>query len=31
LHEAAHDVGGGTLIATVIDADGNVVGLVQPA
>jgi predicted enzyme related to lactoylglutathione lyase len=31
LHEPAHDVGGGTLIATVIDADGNVVGLVQPA
>ncbi len=24
-----HDVGGGTLIATVKDADGNVTGLVQ--
>jgi predicted enzyme related to lactoylglutathione lyase len=24
------DVGGGKLIATVIDADGNVVGLIQP-
>ena len=25
------DVGGGTLIATLVDADGNVIGLVQPA
>jgi len=25
------DVGGGKLIATLIDADGNVIGLVQPA
>ena len=25
------DVGGGKLIATVMDADGNVIGLVQPA
>jgi predicted enzyme related to lactoylglutathione lyase len=28
---AAKDVGGGKLIATVKDADGNVVGLIQPA
>ena len=27
--EAAHDVGGGRLVATVTDADGNVLGLVQ--
>jgi predicted enzyme related to lactoylglutathione lyase len=27
--EAAHDVGGGRLIATVKDADGNVFGLLQ--
>lgn len=25
-----HDVGGGRLIATVKDADGNVIGLLQP-
>jgi predicted enzyme related to lactoylglutathione lyase len=29
LKEAAHDVGGGRLVATVTDADGNVLGLVQ--
>jgi predicted enzyme related to lactoylglutathione lyase len=28
-HEPIRDVGGGKLIATVKDADGNVVGLVQ--
>ncbi|MGO4615872.1 VOC family protein [Nocardia sp. 2YAB30] len=27
--EAAHDVGGGRLVATVTDADGNVLGLIQ--
>ena len=27
--EAAHDVGGGRLVATVTDADGNVLGLLQ--
>jgi predicted enzyme related to lactoylglutathione lyase len=27
----AKDVGGGTLIAWVKDADGNVIGLLQPA
>ena len=27
--EAAHDVGGGRLVATVIDPDGNVLGLLQ--
>ncbi|WCB93430.1 hypothetical protein DSM104299_02143 [Baekduia alba] len=27
--EPAHDVGGGRLIATVIDLDGNVLGLLQ--
>jgi predicted enzyme related to lactoylglutathione lyase len=27
--EAAHDVGGGRLIATVTDPDGNVLGLLQ--
>jgi predicted enzyme related to lactoylglutathione lyase len=27
--EAAHDVGGGRLVATFTDADGNVLGLVQ--
>jgi predicted enzyme related to lactoylglutathione lyase len=27
--EPAHDVGGGRLVATVTDADGNVLGLVQ--
>jgi predicted enzyme related to lactoylglutathione lyase len=25
------DVGGGKLIASVIDADGNIIGLIQPA
>jgi predicted enzyme related to lactoylglutathione lyase len=29
VHEAAHDVGGGRLVATVTDTDGNVLGLVQ--
>ena len=29
LTEAAHDVGGGRLVATVADADGNVLGLLQ--
>ncbi len=29
-HEV-RDVGGGTLIASVKDADGNVIGLIQPA
>jgi predicted enzyme related to lactoylglutathione lyase len=29
VHEAAHDVGGGRLVATVTDADGNVLGLLQ--
>ena len=29
VHEAAKDVGGGKLTATVKDADGNVIGLVQ--
>ncbi|HEY2300109.1 MAG TPA: VOC family protein [Jatrophihabitans sp.] len=27
--EAAHDVGGGRLVATVTDADGNPIGLIQ--
>jgi predicted enzyme related to lactoylglutathione lyase len=27
--EAAHDVGGGKLVATVKDADGNLIGLMQ--
>ncbi|ETK37790.1 VOC family protein [Microbispora sp. ATCC PTA-5024] len=27
--EAAHDVGGGRLVATVTDLDGNVLGLLQ--
>jgi predicted enzyme related to lactoylglutathione lyase len=27
--EAAHDVGGGRLVATVLDPDGNVLGLLQ--
>ena len=30
-HEAVKDVGGGARIASVKDADGNVVGLIQPA
>jgi predicted enzyme related to lactoylglutathione lyase len=29
VHEAAHDVGGGRLVATVKDPDGNVLGLLQ--
>ena len=29
--QEARDVGGGKLVATLKDADGNVVGLVQPA
>ena len=29
--EAAHDVGGGRLVATVTDPDGNVLGLLQDA
>ena len=31
LKEDAHDVGGGKLVATVTDKDGNVIGLVQEA
>jgi predicted enzyme related to lactoylglutathione lyase len=27
--EAAHDVGGGRLVATVTDTDGNVLGILQ--
>ncbi|HCT81172.1 MAG TPA: glyoxalase [Micromonosporaceae bacterium] len=30
-HEATKDVGGGKLIASVKDADGNIIGLIQPA
>jgi predicted enzyme related to lactoylglutathione lyase len=29
VNEPAHDVGGGRLVATVTDADGNVLGLLQ--
>ncbi len=29
VHETAHDVGGGRLVATVTDPDGNVLGLIQ--
>jgi predicted enzyme related to lactoylglutathione lyase len=29
IHEPAHDVGGGRLVATVTDPDGNVLGLLQ--
>jgi predicted enzyme related to lactoylglutathione lyase len=29
MHEPAHDVGGGRLVATVTDPDGNVLGLLQ--
>lgn len=29
LKEAAKDVGGGRLVATVVDPDGNVLGLIQ--
>jgi predicted enzyme related to lactoylglutathione lyase len=29
MKEAAHDVGGGRLVATVSDPDGNVLGLLQ--
>ena len=31
LKEPAHDVGGGRLVATVTDPDGNVLGLLQDA
>ena len=30
-HEPVKDVGNGALIASVKDADGNVIGLIQPA
>ena len=30
-HESPRDVGNGALIASVKDADGNVIGLIQPA
>ena len=30
-HESPKDVGGGALIASVTDADGNVIGLIQSA
>jgi predicted enzyme related to lactoylglutathione lyase len=30
-HEGPKDVGNGSLIASVKDADGNVIGLIQPA
>ena len=30
-HEGVKDVGNGALIASVKDADGNVIGLIQPA
>jgi predicted enzyme related to lactoylglutathione lyase len=29
VHEKPHDVGGGRLVATFTDADGNVLGLIQ--
>lgn len=29
IREAAHDVGAGRLVATVVDTDGNVLGLLQ--
>ena len=29
LHEAARDVGGGRLVATFADPDGNILGLIQ--
>ncbi|MEV8515339.1 VOC family protein [Dactylosporangium sp. NPDC051484] len=29
VREPAHDVGGGRLVATVVDPDGNVLGLLQ--
>ncbi len=29
VREPAHDVGGGRLVATVTDPDGNVLGLIQ--
>src|SRR4051794_2472715 len=29
IHETAHDVGGGRLVATFTDPDGNVLGLIQ--
>lgn len=30
-HQAVQDVGGGRLVASVTDADGNVIGLIQDA
>lgn len=30
-HREVSDVGGGKLVASVTDADGNVIGLTQPA
>lgn len=30
-HEAPRDVGNGSLIASVKDADGNVIGIIQPS
>jgi len=29
VHESAHEVGGGRVVATVTDPDGNVLGLIQ--
>ncbi len=29
IRDAANDVGGGRVVATVVDADGNVLGLIQ--
>ncbi len=29
VHEPAHDIGGGRLVATVTDPDGNVLGLLR--
>jgi len=29
VHEPAHDVGGGRLVATIADPDGNILGLLQ--
>jgi predicted enzyme related to lactoylglutathione lyase len=31
VHQEIRDVGGGRLVATMKDADGNVIGLLQPA
>ena len=30
VQQAPQDVGGGKLVATLLDADGNVIGLIQP-